>query len=349
MQAFLHACGHWLLYSSAPHLGRHLISEIACLCRHLHTDFTYQAPSPINIGGSFLAAEYTFQTHVTAPTACDGVIPCPICQGLYNPGRWLSNGQQPSLQHTCVYPSYFHGCHPLETTSVVGASGLRWQPLQCNFQTPDRLDMPNCLANRHVCIVGDSHARHTFNSLVQIIEGTTQDSASTQFDRQPERTVYGTYISDPYGDLLAYDTACSTLVVNIGQWFASWKHGRDFDLAHLLLTYMVKLRQVASRMKAAQAAGVEVIWMTTNAHAITLHQHAPDPVVLRDRRTDPVLLLLNRIADSIMSAAGIPIFDTWSMTAPVFDLSYDGAHYKGDVGYSIGLALLNHLCSGNEV
>ncbi len=227
---------------------------------------------------------------------------------------------------------------------MVGSSGLKWQPLECDIVKHDRIDIHSCFAGKHVCMVGDSQIRHAFNSFVQILEGHFRDSSSSEFDRIPATSMFGTFHGDPYGDIPVYETGCTTLIVNVGQWFASSRHGQNFDLAHILLTYMVKLRQVALRMQAAQAAGMEVIWMTTNGHAITMHQHGAGPVPLRDWRTDPVLLLLNRIANSIMTSAGIPIFDTWSMTAPVFDLSYDGAHYKGDVGYSIALALLNHIC-----
>ncbi|KAK9816200.1 hypothetical protein WJX74_002481 [Apatococcus lobatus] len=160
----------------------------------------------------------------------------------------------------------------------------------------------------------------------------------------PAQSHYGTYFGDPFGEIPVYDIGCTTLIVNVGQWFASFRGGTEFDLAHIILTYMIRLREVAVRLQTAQAAGVEVIWMTTNGHAITMHQHGQDVAQFRDWRTDPVLLLINRIANSIMTAAGIPIFDTWSMTAPVFDLSYDGAHFKGDIGYNIGLTLLNYLC-----
>ena len=261
----------------------------------------------------------------------------------------MFNGMQPALQRTCIFPRYFSGCHGEEATSIVGASGLRWQPYECNTVRHDRINIPQCLAGRHICVVGDSQARHAHNSFVQILEGTFRDSATAEYNRMPAESQYVTYFGDPFGEIPMYDTSCSTLIVNVGQWFASFRGSNQLDLAHTLLTYMIRLREVAVRMQIAHAAGVEVIWMTTNGHAITMHQHARDISHFRDWRTDPVLLLLNRIANSIMTSAGIPIFDTWSMTAPVFDLSYDGAHYKGDIGYEIGLALLNYLCKNHRI
>ncbi|KAK9857202.1 hypothetical protein WJX84_000945 [Apatococcus fuscideae] len=123
---------------------------------HLHSNFTYHNPTPVNDVPALLASDYDFETQSPVPFKCTGG-PCPLCESLHNPGRWMFNGMQPALQRTCIFPRYFSGCH------------------------------------------------------------------------------------------------------------------------------------------------------------------------------------------------GIPIFDTWSMTAPVFDLSYDGAHYKGDIGYEIGLALLNYLCKNHRI
>lgn len=53
----------------------------------------------------------------------------------------------------------------------------------------------------------------------------------------------------------------------------------------------------------------------------------------------------------MMEDAKIPIIDTYSIAAPLFDLSYDGAHYKGHVGYNTDLRILNMICQprGREV
>lgn len=64
-----------------------------------------------------------------------------------------------------------------------------------------------------------------------------------------------------------------------------------------------------------------------------------------DWRTDPVLLLYNAIALDVMQSAGIEVVNTWNLAAPLAELSYDRAHYKGVVGYYISLLLLNIVCS----
>lgn len=62
-------------------------------------------------------------------------------------------------------------------------------------------------------------------------------------------------------------------------------------------------------------------------------------------RTDPTLLLYNRAANKMMEDAGIPIIDTFSISSPLNDVSYDASHYRGHVGYHIDLRILNTLCA----
>ena len=63
-----------------------------------------------------------------------------------------------------------------------------------------------------------------------------------------------------------------------------------------------------------------------------------------DWRTDPTILLYNSLAQNVMQSAGIEVVSTWNLAAPLADLSYDRAHYKGAVGYYISLLLLNIVC-----
>ena len=58
-----------------------------------------------------------------------------------------------------------------------------------------------------------------------------------------------------------------------------------------------------------------------------------------------MLLLYNSIAQDVMQAAGIEVVNTWNLAAPLADLSYDRAHYKGVVGYYISLLLFNIVCT----
>lgn len=61
-------------------------------------------------------------------------------------------------------------------------------------------------------------------------------------------------------------------------------------------------------------------------------------------RSDPIFLLYNRAANKMMEDAGIPIIDTYSISAPLNDVSYDAAHYRGHVGYNMDIRILNVLC-----
>lgn len=57
-----------------------------------------------------------------------------------------------------------------------------------------------------------------------------------------------------------------------------------------------------------------------------------------------MLLLFNAIASRAMQAAGIDIVDVWHMVAPLAELAYDTMHYKGTLGYNLGLRFLSVAC-----
>ena len=61
-------------------------------------------------------------------------------------------------------------------------------------------------------------------------------------------------------------------------------------------------------------------------------------------RSDPIFLLYNRAANKMMEDAGIPVIDTYSISAPLNDVSYDASHYRGHVGYNMDIRILNVLC-----
>ena len=59
---------------------------------------------------------------------------------------------------------------------------------------------------------------------------------------------------------------------------------------------------------------------------------------------DPTLLLYYQAANTMMEDASIPIIDTFSISAPLIDVSYDASHSRGHAGYNIDLRILNALC-----
>ena len=68
--------------------------------------------------------------------------------------------------------------------------------------------------------------------------------------------------------------------------------------------------------------------------------HAERHIYNTDWRTDPVLLLFNAIASRAMRGAGIDVVDVWHIIAPLAELAYDTMHYKGTLGYNLGLHFL---------
>jgi hypothetical protein len=61
-------------------------------------------------------------------------------------------------------------------------------------------------------------------------------------------------------------------------------------------------------------------------------------------RTDPFILLFNKVASTMMKAYGIPTVDIYSIATPLFDMSYDATHYIGTVGLAQAEMVANIVC-----
>lgn len=69
-----------------------------------------------------------------------------------------------------------------------------------------------------------------------------------------------------------------------------------------------------------------------------------------DWRTDPLLLLFNRLAHGVMQRAAIPVIDTWGLTTVLMDLTGDGIHFaeRGVVGRGVQQVVAHTLCAARD-
>lgn len=217
---------------------------------------------------------------------------------------------------------------------------MNWQPHHCILLHRTEEDMRSCLVNRHVCFVGDSHMRNAFNGYVALTEGSgVEDSYwSDHNGKYVLESVYASYIADFWGE--AVDTGiCTDIIVNFGQWPASYQAGAAAWTAH---QFGSRALEVAHRLVAARGQGKQAYWMTINSMMLTYDRQG------QDWRSDPQLLLFNEIAWKTMAHSSIPIIDTWSIVAPVAELSYDHCHYKGHVGQAVAWRVITALCAAND-
>jgi len=92
--------------------------------------------------------------------------------------------------------------------------------------------------------------------------------------------------------------------------------------------------------------GNKQYWLTIGpAPLVDYHQRRMNVGKGVDSRTDPFLLLFNKVASTVMQAHGIPIVDTYSIASALFDMSYDAGHYIGTVGLAQAAMVANIFCN----
>ena len=311
----------------------------------------------------------------TSPTTC------PTCTGFNHPGRWVVLAANTStnttaanttaallqaLLHTCVrqpQPAVeFMGCplslKPAALPSVEDAELLEWLPYSCRYHKLTGDQQAAChaaLSTRgKVCFVGDSQMRHLYNQVVHLVEGPAAGFRASITGEKKQKEVINTtlmvYVQDRYGNVSANFTSsnCSHVFANFGQWPLSYLVPRPWNISR----YSSRVAEIARRFKAEQALyGNKLYWVTTSPHPITqFHQEKlPNTYFGIDWRTEPFVMAYNAAAVSVMRSHGIPVVDTFSITAPLVDLSYDGAHFLGTVGLAQARMVVNILCGSQSV
>lgn len=293
----------------------------------------------------------------------------PLCErGRLLPGQWkfrswpsqeaLAAAQQ--LQRTCIWGDPTHDCQASHKSLQTNHTALHWQPHGCHLlPLGDDPVAPGadgggsggvegggvavastCLDTKRVCFVGDSHARYAHNTLVVWASGysLSVDHAAKQLLLSKSSE----YIKMLWGhDWEPHQAAnCTHVVVNFGQWPASYRAGpRPWSAA----AYLHHVRMVRSKLSELRAAGKQVFWLATCSPSLK----AKYEVASIDWRTDPLLLLYNRLAHDEMAAAGIAVIDTWGPSTTLLELTGDGIHFseRGVVGRAVLNMVVHNLCS----
>lgn len=274
----------------------------------------------------------------------DRLQPCPagtwsLCS-VKSRGRWVVESiMSEALRETCALSSELHPCgEDLRNISLsVDRLAMHWQPHHCSLLQRAQQNIKHCLVNRHICFVGDSHMRHAFNGYVAVTEGggLYDPYWSDAGGKYVFTSVQASFITDVWGEAVDIGV-CTDVIRNFGQWPASFQAGPTPWNAH---QYLAQLQKVAHGLLLAREQGKQGYWMTINSMMLTHDRPG------QEWRTDPQLLLFNSLAWHVMRHASIPVIDTWSITAPVAELSYDPYHFKGHVGYAIVLQIIEAVCA----
>lgn len=190
-----------------------------------------------------------------------------------------------------------------------------------------------------------------YNQVVHLIEGpAARFRAIFTGGEHDEKHILASatmaFVYDTYGDgSLSFNSSnCSHVFANFGQWPLSYFEEQPWSTE----AYTQKITQIARRFQQLQARyGNKHYWVTTNPFPMAQHQQQEiyDLHEGIDWRTEPFVMLYNGAASRVMHAHGIPVADTFSIAAPLVDLSYDGAHFLGTVGLAQARMLANILCS----
>ncbi|EFJ51707.1 hypothetical protein VOLCADRAFT_87429 [Volvox carteri f. nagariensis] len=229
--------------------------------------------------------------------------------------------------------------------------------------------------SRHVCFVGDSHMRYLHNSLVMWLSNFTvtidnkvkdilESNCTTHFT-----VTWGTDWprSPSPGQNPVLTRNCTDVVANVGHWAASHQAG---TAPHSAATYVSSVMNVRRRLLALQRSmekrgrSVRLFWVTSSLPSLRTHLELAG----RDWRTEPYMLLYNRLALDVMRgklkmdtdgatnvgeerAGGgrdsdysdgeeygsgsrnqevqpIPVIDTWSPSRILSDTTRDGTHFE---------------------
>ena len=204
----------------------------------------------------------------------------------------------------------------------------------------------NCLKEAKLCMWGDSQMRHLYNTIVAALFHSAQDLT----DREKKEAIDGPdYVNffwkvwdnfDQDIDELLASGNCSTIIANFGQWPAGWpeEYPWQFDKYKVY----AEADMVYLKLLKGKYSGVRTYWMTTNPHGYAGYGIPAGC----EWRTDPVLDRYHEISLKLAFTHGVRILDTYRIAKPLNDLTYDGSHYQGIVGWMLATYALEEICGG---
>jgi hypothetical protein len=190
--------------------------------------------------------------------------------------------------------------------------------------------------NGDICMYGDSQMRNLLNSIGgQVNQNTCFPLLQQEYKGDCEVDGFRWKgFRYPHEWSFESDMAgCSQVFVNFGQWPAGWpskptpwNFARYRTAVHDFIAILTETLERHPHLR--------ITWVDTNPHPVMSFQTACPPT---DWRLPHVLAAYNRIArEEVLATNGyIGFLETFSVTFPLFDLSFDMAHYQGPVGVAL--------------
>jgi hypothetical protein len=182
-----------------------------------------------------------------------------------------------------------------------------------------------------VCLFGDSQIRNLFNSIGGLLDPLSCFPLLQQKRSRGDCDVDGfQWKWFRYDSEWKYDedlSDCTHVFINFGQWPLGWPSNPTPWLFDRYKCAVSTTLQHVLLLKGLHPH-IRLTWVTTNPHPISSRLLTCPPT---DWRYPHLIRAYNKIAiDEIqqISNGSIHVLDTWSIVFPLFDLSFDSAHYQ---------------------
>ena len=202
--------------------------------------------------------------------------------------------------------------------------------------------------SRLVCFYGDSQVRNLVNTITAQIDSASCDPIEMQAGRASCTApgfAYKTIHYDTDWNFEDEVEGCSHIFLNYGQWPAAWATDPPWSFAQ----YRQSVTLFAQQMAGVKSRHIttKIYFLSTNLHSFSILM-TPCPV--KDYRFPHIIEAYNLAAREAFSMVQdfVGYIDTNRVIRPLFDLSFDCAHYQGPVGValanSIGNCIYHDVC-----
>ena len=294
---------------------------------------------------------------------------CPRNTNTFLSGRWVPSSSSVSIKElfeTCPYSSAPNKCATRFNTEAL----LAWEPYSCYYPTFHSDRCTHCVANKTLCVYGDSHARSIVNALVENCR-SEKIYSKTKYGKSYASSKNFIYIEYQLGEGDLSDAhLCSDIIVSFGQWGLSMV----FDKPWPVREYIEKVEKTALHMVSLKKKGKNVLWFYQTAYPPRSfwtwknpdhryifrdyrdyltgsywkwNSNSPDHRY-RDYRTDFTINADNLAAFKVMEKNGLSALDFWSPSVILSDTANDGSHFHehSTVMRSMLQIILNQVCHG---
>jgi hypothetical protein len=235
--------------------------------------------------------------------------------------------------------SFFSACPP-RADYITAYQGLRvYIP---SIHWPEKESMRRKSDPRSVCFYGDSQMRNLMNTILWLIDEKSCDPIEMQAGRascsMPGFSFQGMHFDfDWKSEWDANLVQCSHVFVNYGQWPGSWAAEQHAPPGPWSFErYSQSIEQFARKLNYTKSNHPETkfYFLSTNLHSFS---SLMTPCPVQDFRFPHVIEEYNRAACASLArvSKNVGYLDTNVVIRPLFDLSFDCAHYQGPVGVAV--------------